>query len=106
MTDENIQNSNSSEDNVSAERENAAVALSNEFLARATLGEALSQVSLNAVLQLAQNRALQQGKEEVKGMSDEQVTELLETVQKSRQEAESTAQQAVDEVTNETAEAS
>jgi len=39
-------------------------------------------------------------------MSDEQVTELLETVQKSRQKAESTAQQAVDEVTSETAEAS
>jgi hypothetical protein len=106
MTDENIQNSNSSEDNVSAERNDAAVALANEFLSRATLGEALSQVSLNAILQLAQSRALQQGKEEVKGMSDEQVTELLETVQKSRQEAESTAQQAVDEVTNETAEAS
>ena len=106
MTDENIQNSNSSEDNVSAERNQAAVAIANEFLSRATLGEALSQVSLNAVLQLAQNRALQQAKDEVKGMSDEQVIDLLQAVEQGRQEAESTAQQAVDEVTNETAEAS
>jgi len=106
MTDENIQNSNGSEDNVSAERNDAAVALANEFLGRATLGEVLSQVSLNAILQLAQSRALQQGKEEVKSMSDEQVNELLETVQKSKQEAEATAQQAVNEVTSETAEAS
>ena len=106
MTDENIKNSNSSQDNVSAERNQAAVAIANEFLSRATLGEALSQVSLNAVLQLAQNRALQQAKDEVKGMSDEQVTDLLQAVEQGRQEAESTAQQAVDEVTNETAEAS
>jgi DNA-binding protein H-NS len=39
-------------------------------------------------------------------MSDEQVTDLLQAVEQGRQEAESTAQQAVDEVTNETAEAS
>ena len=106
MTDANNQNSNSSEENVSPERENASVALANEFLSRATLGEALSQVPLNAVLQLAQNRALTQGKEEVKNMTDEQVSELLETIEKNRQEAEAAAQQAVDQVNSETAEAS
>ena len=106
MTDENIQNSNSSEDNVSAERNDAAVALANEFLSRATLGEALSQVSLNAILQLAQSRALQQGKEQVEGMNDEEVSKLLEAVKTSKEQAEETAQQAVNEVTSETAEAS
>jgi hypothetical protein len=103
MTDENIQNSNSSEDNVSAERENAAVALANEFLSRATLGEALSQVSLNAIIQLAQSRALQQGKEEVKGMSDEQVSQLLQEVENAKEKAESAAASAVQDVTNEPA---
>ena len=57
MTDEKT-TSQDSNDQAAKQREDAAVALANEFLGRATLGEALSQVSLNALIQLAQNRAL------------------------------------------------
>tara|TARA_R110001592_G_scaffold56531_3_gene172365 strand:+ start:1544 stop:1834 length:291 start_codon:yes stop_codon:yes gene_type:complete len=87
MTDENTQNSNSDQENVSAEREQATVAIANEFLNRATVGEALSQVSLNAILQLAQNKALEQSREQVKEMSDEEVDKLLEELEKAREEA-------------------
>jgi len=94
MTDENTQDSNSSEDNVSPERENAAVLIANDFLSRATLGEALSQVSLNAVVQLAQSRALQQAKDQVKEMSDEDVAKLIDDVQAAREQADADAEAA------------
>lgn len=106
MTDKNTQDSNSSESKLSAERENAAVLIANDFLGRATLGEALSQVSLNAIVQLAQTRAMQQAKDEVEKLSDEQVDELLEQAKQQAQTANQTAQEAVDQVSNETAEAS
>jgi len=104
MTDENTQDSNSTEDNVSPERENASVAIANEFLSRATLGEALSQVSLNAVLQLAQARALQQARDQVKEMSDDEVSDLLDQVEKAREEAASNAESAAQELKAEEAE--
>jgi hypothetical protein len=94
MTDENTQDSNSSESKLSSERENAAVLIANDFLGRATLGEALSQVSLNAIVQL------------VEKLSDEQVDELLAEAKKQAEAANQTAQEAVDQVSNETAEAS
>jgi glycerol dehydrogenase-like iron-containing ADH family enzyme len=106
MTDENTQDSNSAESQLSPERENAAVLIANDFLGRATLGEALSQVSLNAVVQLAQNRAMQQAKDQVEKLTDEQVDELLEQAKKQAESTNQTAQEAVDEVSNETAEAS
>ena len=102
MTNQKNETQDSSQD----KREQAAIALANEFLNRATLGEALSQISLNALIQLSQSRAIEQGKEEIKNMNDQQVDDLLENIQNSKQQAESTAQQVVDEVTNETAEAS
>lgn len=104
MTDEN-NTSQDSNNQAAKQREDAAVALANEFLGRATLGEALSQVSLNALIQLSQNRALQQGREQVQDMSDEQVTELLQEIENTKQKAEAAADSAVEEVTNETAEA-
>jgi len=104
MTDEN-NTSQDSNNQAAKQREDAAVALANEFLSRATLGEALSQVSLNALIQLSQNRALQQGREQVQDMSDEQVTELLQEIENTKQKAEAAADSAVEEVTNETAEA-
>lgn len=104
MTDEN-NTSQDSNNQAAKQREDAAVALANEFLGRATLGEALSQVSLNALIQLSQNRALQQGREQVQEMSDEQVTELLQEIENTKQKAEAAADSAVEEVTNETAEA-
>ncbi|NBV57451.1 MAG: hypothetical protein EBR72_06585 [Bacteroidetes bacterium] len=101
MTDQNNQNT---DEKVSQEREDAVVALANEFLGRATLAEALSQVSLNAVLQLVQNQALTQGREQVKDMTDEQVSELLAAVEKSK--TENAANEAVEQVSEETAAAS
>ena len=106
MTDKNTQDSNSSESKLSTERENAAVLIANDFLGRATLGEALSQVSLNALIQLSQARAMQQAKDEVEKLSDEQVAELLVEAKKQAETANQTAQEAVDQVSNETAEAS
>lgn len=87
MTDENTQNSNSDEENVSAEREKATVAIANEFLNRATVGEALSQVSLNAILQLAQNKALEQSRKQVEEMSDEEVDKFLQDIEEAREKA-------------------
>ena len=106
MTDENNTTSQDSNDQAAKQREDAAVALANEFLSRATLGEALSQVSLNALIQLSQNRALQQAREQVKDMSEEQVSELLQEIAAAKENAEAAATSAVEEVTNETAEAS
>ena len=105
MTDEN-NTSQDSNDQAAKQREDAAVALANEFLSRATLGEALSQVSLNALIQLSQNRALQQAREQVKDMGDQQVAELLQEIATAKQKTEDAAKSAVEEVTNETAEAS
>jgi hypothetical protein len=78
------------------------VVLANEFLGRATLGEALSQVSLNALIQLSQNKAIEQGREQVKEMTDDQVADLLQAVEKAK--TEDAANQAVDEVSEESAE--
>jgi|11_taG_2_1085331.scaffolds.fasta_scaffold196452_1 hypothetical protein len=101
MTDQNTQNTES-DNNVSPEREQAAVALANEFLGRATLGEALSQVSLNALIQLSQNKAIEQGREQVKEMTDDQIADLLQAIEKAK--TEDAANQAVDEVSEESAE--
>ena len=106
MTDKNTTTSQNSNDQAAKQREDAAVALANEFLSRATLGEALSQVSLNALIQLSQNRALQQGREQVQEMSDEQVAELLQDIANTKEKAEAAAESAVEEVTNETANSS
>lgn len=105
MTDENNTTSQDSNDQAAKQREDAAVALANEFLSRATLGEALSQVSLNALIQLSQNRALQQAREQVQDMGEEQVTELLQEIATAKQKAEAAADSAVEQVTTETAEA-
>jgi len=94
MTDENTQNSNSDEENVSAEREKATVAIANEFLNRATVGEALSQVSLNAILQLAQNKALEQSRKQVEEMSDEEVDKFLQDIEEAREKAKAEAEEA------------
>jgi len=101
MTDQNTQNKESN-NNASPEREQAAVVLANEFLGRATLGEALSQVSLNALIQLSQNKAIEQGREQVKEMTDDQVADLLQAVEKAK--TEDAANQAVEEVSEESAE--
>lgn len=91
MTDQTQSN-----EQVSPERENAAVLLANEFLARATVGEALGQISLNALVQLAQNQALEQGKQNVEKMSDEDVKDFLSEATKKREElTEETAEAAV-----------
>lgn len=103
MTEEN-NTPQDSNDTVSKQREDAAVALANQFLSRATIVEALSQVSLNSLIALSQSRALQQGRDQVKDMSDEQVAALLAETDKEK--ADATASEAVDQVTNETAEAS
>ena len=96
MTDQNNQNTESQTEEVSAERQNATVIIANEFLSRATLGEALSQVSLNALIQLSQNKAFDQAKQQVAELKDEQVEEFLAEATKK---AEEVAEQAVNEVT-------
>lgn len=108
MTDENTTQSNSNS-NVEQLRNQTAVALANEFLSRATLGEALSQVPLSSVIQLCQSRALDQGREQVKDMNQKEIENLLAEIEQSKAEAEAaqkTAENAVKEVTSETAAAS
>lgn len=81
------------------ERHEASIALANDFLSRATLAEALSQVSLTAILQLTQAQAFQQGKEQVENMSDDEVSKLLQALKAKKESAESAAQNAVKDVT-------
>lgn len=75
MTTEN--NTSDSNENVDPKREQATVALANEILARVNLSEALSLVSLSAVMQLVQNKVIEQARAEVEKMDDDQIEDLL-----------------------------
>lgn len=99
MTNEN----QTEKQTVSPERKDAQVLVANQLLSRTNLAEALAQVSLNALIQLTQNKAMEQAESQVESMNDEEVKELLETAKKQHQEAQKTAQQAVDQVSNEPA---
>ena len=103
MTEQNNQNTEPKDSELSQERQNAAMIIANEFLSKATLGEALSQVSLNALIQLSQNKALEQARNEVEKLEDEQINDILEAANK---QAEALAQKAVEEVTPEAQSAS
>lgn len=85
-------------------RDAAAIGLANKFLGRATLGEALSLIPLNAVIQLCQNKALEQGKSQVEEMKTKELENLLQEIEKARAEqeaAQKTANSAVEEIKNE-----
>lgn len=98
MTDQTQSN-----EQVSPERENAAVLLANEFLSRATVGEALGQISLNALVQISQNQAFEQGKQNVEKMSDKEVEDFIAAAKKKSEElAEATAEAAVGATTETT----
>lgn len=99
MTNEN----QTEKQTVSPERKDAQVLVANQLLSRTNLAEALAQVSLNALIQLTQNKAMEQAESQVESMNDEEVKELLETAKKQHQEAQNAAQQAVDQVSNEPA---
>jgi len=99
MTNEN----QTSKQTVSPERKDAQILIANQLLARTNLAEALAQVSLNALIQLTQNKAMEQAENQVGSMNDEEVKELLETAKKQQEEAQNAAQQAVDQVSNEPA---
>jgi len=75
MTTEN--NTSETNENVDPKQEEAVVALANQILARVNLSEALSLISLNAVLQLVQNKVLEQARTEVEKMDDDQIEDLL-----------------------------
>lgn len=84
----------------------AATILANQFLSRATLAEALSQIPLNAVIKLCQNKALEQGKQQAEEMKEKELKEFIKDFEESQKQAEDAANSAVQEVSNETAEAS
>ena len=98
MTDEQKQTQN-----LSPERKDAEIIVANQLLARTNLAEALAQVSLNALIQLTQNKAMEQAKQQLEAMTDEEVAEFLENAKKQQEEAQNAAQQAVDQVSNEPA---
>jgi hypothetical protein len=75
MTTEN--NTSETNENVDPKQEEAVVALANQILARVNLSEALSLISMNAVLQLVQNKVLEQARTEVEKMDDDQIEDLL-----------------------------
>ncbi len=75
MTTEN--NTSETNENVDPKQEEATVALANQILARVNLSEALSLISMNAVLQLVQNKVLEQARAEVEKMDDDQIEDLL-----------------------------
>jgi hypothetical protein len=73
MTEENT---NTSEQE-NAPNQDAVVAVANKLLQNVNLSEALSLVSLSAVIQLVQNQVMTQANEAVSKMSDEEIEELL-----------------------------
>ncbi len=75
MTTEN--NTSETNENVDPKQEEAVVALANQILARVNVSEALSLISMNAVLQLVQNKVLEQARTEVEKMDDDQIEDLL-----------------------------
>lgn len=99
MTNEN----QTPEKTVSPERKDAQIVVANQLLSRTNLAEALAQISLNALIQLTQNKAMEQAVTQLEAMSDEEVSEFLENAKKQQEEAQKTAQEAVDEVNNEPA---
>lgn len=99
MTNEN----QTSEQTVSPERKDAQILIANQLLSRTNLAEALAQVSLNALIQLTQNKAMEQAIDQVSSMKDEEVTKLLESAKEAQEQAKKTAQEAVDEVSGEPA---
>jgi hypothetical protein len=73
MTEENT---NTSEQE-NAPNQDAVVAVANKLLQNVNLSEALSLVSLSAVIQLVQNQVMTQANEAVSKMSDEEIENLL-----------------------------
>jgi hypothetical protein len=73
MTEENT---NTSEQE-NAPNNDAVVAVANKLLQNVNLSEALSLVSLSAVIQLVQNQVMTQANEAVSKMSDEEIENLL-----------------------------
>lgn len=94
---------NQTEKDLSPERKDAHILIANQLLARTNVAEALAQVSLNALIQLTQDKAMNQATSQVESMSDEEVEALLEEAKKQQKQAQETAQQAVDQVSNEPA---
>jgi len=99
MTNEN----QTEKQTVSPERKDAQILVANQLLSRTNLAEALAQVSLNALIQLTQNKAMEQAEQQLEAMTDEEVSEFLENAKKQQEEAQNAAQQAVDQVSNEPA---
>ena len=73
MTEENT---NTSEQENSPNNE-AVLAVANKMLQKVNLSEALSLVSLSAVVSLVQNQVMDQARKAVEGMSEEDIENLL-----------------------------
>lgn len=73
MTEENT---NTSEQE-NAPNNDAVVAVANQILQKVNLSEALSLVSLSAVIQLVQNQVMEQAAKAVENMSEEEIENLL-----------------------------
>ena len=73
MTEENT---NTSEQENSPNNE-AVLAVANQMLQKVNLSEALSLVSLSAVVSLVQNQVMDQARKAVEGMSEEDIENLL-----------------------------
>ena len=73
MTEENT---NTSEQENSPNNE-AVLAVANQMLQKVNLSEALSLVSLSAVVSLVQNQVMEQARKAVEGMSEEDIENLL-----------------------------
>ena len=66
-------------------RADATTALANQYLANASVSEALALVPFNTLIQLVRNQVIAQAENEVNSMTDEQVEELLKTAEPAPQ---------------------
>ena len=62
-------------------REDAINAIANQYFNNASVSEALALVPFNTVIQLVKNQVVTQAKQEVEGMSDEQIGALLKAAE-------------------------
>jgi hypothetical protein len=100
MTDNSSNTNQETEKELSEDQRKASIMIANEFMSRATLGEALSQISFHALAQITQNKALSQAEEEVLKMSDEELTSFIRAAEKELEKAEKIAEETTKSLKN------
>jgi hypothetical protein len=82
---ESSQTEESQEEQLTETQQAVVTHLGNQFLNNANLAEALSVIPLNHLLQLVQQRVINQATDQVKEMTEEQLTAALQEAEELQQ---------------------